>query len=107
MKLENVLKNADKIKQNKRRETLIQNKDKAIVSKKLVTLKKDVPVKNKISEFELKEIDKNNIFIVSAENNDLLFNLNNYSEPIKINLYNNRNNMSIELYYLYKPKNCL
>ena len=53
--LENLLKNADKIKQNKRRETLIQNKEKAIVSKKLVTLKKDVPVKNKISEFQLKE----------------------------------------------------
>ena len=49
--LEKMHKNADKIKQNKRRETLIQNKDKAIVSKKLVTLKKDVPVKNKISEF--------------------------------------------------------
>ena len=38
--LENLLKNADKIKQNKRRESLIQNKDKAIISKKLVTLKK-------------------------------------------------------------------
>ena len=33
--LENLLKNVDKIKQNKRRETLIQNKDKAIVSKKI------------------------------------------------------------------------
>ena len=60
--LENLLKNADKIKQNKRRETLIQNKDKAIISKKLVTLKKDVPVKNQISEFELKEIDKNKLY---------------------------------------------
>ena len=62
--LENLLKNANKIKQNKRRETLIENKDKAIISKKLVTLKKDVPVKNKIEEFELKEIDKQN-FIIS------------------------------------------
>ena len=72
--LENVLKNADKIKQNKRRETLIQNKDKAIVSKKLVTLKKDVPVKNKISEFELKEIDKNKLynFLREMEFNRLL-----------------------------------
>ncbi len=60
--LENLLKNADKIKQNKRRETLIQNKDKAIISKKLVTLKKDVPVKNQISEFELKEIDKHKLY---------------------------------------------
>ena len=72
--LENLLKNADKIKQNKRRETLIQNKNKAIVSKKLVTLKKDVPVKNKISEFELKEIDKNKLynFLREMEFNRLL-----------------------------------
>ena len=72
--LENLLKNADKIKQNKRRETLIQNKDKAIISKKLVTLKNDVPVKNKISEFELKEIDKNKLysFLRDMEFNRLL-----------------------------------
>ena len=72
--LDNLLKNADKIKQNKRRETLINNKDKAIVSKKLVTLKKDVPVKNKISEFELKEIDKNKLynFLREMEFNRLL-----------------------------------
>lgn len=31
--LENLLKNANKIKQNKRRETLLENKDKALVSK--------------------------------------------------------------------------
>ena len=49
--LENLLKNANKIKQNKRRETLIENKDKAIISKKLVVLKNNVPVKNKIDEF--------------------------------------------------------
>jgi len=72
--LENVLKNADKIKQNKRRETLIQNKDKAVVSKKLVTLKKDVPVKNQISEFKIKEIDKNKLynFLREMEFNRLL-----------------------------------
>ena len=72
--LENLLKNADKIKQNKRRETLIQNKNKAIISKKLVTLKKDVPVKNKITEFELKEIDKNKLynFLREMEFNRLL-----------------------------------
>ncbi len=72
--LENLLKNADKVKQNKRRETLIQNKDKAIISKKLVTLKKDVPVKNHISEFELKEIDKDKLynFLREMEFNRLL-----------------------------------
>ena len=72
--LENLLKNANKIKQNKRRETLIENKDKAIISKKLVTLKKDVPVKNKIEEFELKEIDKQKLynFLREMEFNRLL-----------------------------------
>ena len=40
--IENLLKNTENIKHNKRRETLIENKDKAILSKRLVTLKKDV-----------------------------------------------------------------
>ena len=60
--LENLLKNASKIKQNKRRETLINNKEDAIISKKLVTLKKDVPVKNKIEEFILKNVDKDKLY---------------------------------------------
>ncbi len=60
--LENLLKNATEIKQNKRRETLIENKDKAILSKKLVTLKNDVPVKDKLSDFILKDINKENLF---------------------------------------------
>ena len=42
--LENLLDKAKEIKQNKRRETILKNKEKAILSKKLVTLKKDVPV---------------------------------------------------------------
>ena len=72
--LENLLKNANKIKQNKRRETLLENKEKAIISKKLVTLKKDVPVKSKIHEFELKQIDKNKLyeFLREMEFNRLL-----------------------------------
>ena len=60
--IENLLKNTENIKQNKRRETLIENKDKAILSKRLVTLKKDVPVKNQITEFKLKEIDKEKLY---------------------------------------------
>jgi len=60
--LEKLLINAHEIKQNKRRETLIENKDKAIISKKLVTLMKDVPVERKIEEFQLKEIDKDKLF---------------------------------------------
>jgi len=60
--LEKLLDNAHEIKQNKRRETLIENKDKAIISKKLVTLMKDAPVERKIEEFQLKEIDKDKLF---------------------------------------------
>ncbi len=72
--LENLLKNASNIKQNKRRETLIDNKEDAIISKKLVTLKKDVPVKNKIEEFILKNVDKDKLysFLREMEFNRLL-----------------------------------
>ncbi len=65
--LENLLKNASKIKQNKRRETLINNKDDAIISKKLVTLKKDVPIKNKIEEFILKSVDQGKLYAFLRE----------------------------------------
>ena len=40
--LEQLLKKAGGIKQNKRRETILENKEKALISKKLVTLKNDV-----------------------------------------------------------------
>ena len=50
--LEKLLSKAHEIKQNKRRETILENKDKALISKKLVTLKKDVPIKIKQAYFE-------------------------------------------------------
>ena len=84
--LENLLKNANKIKQNKRRETLIENKEKAIISKKLVTLKKDVPVKDKLDEFKLKEIDREKLynFLREMEFNKLLSReINFYGENTK------------------------
>lgn len=49
--LEEVLTRASEIKQNKRRETLLENLDKAKISLQLVTLKPDVPVTHKIEEF--------------------------------------------------------
>jgi len=72
--LEKLLDNTHEIKQNKRRETLTENKDKAIISKKLVTLMKDVPVERKIEEFQLKEIDKDKLykFLREMEFNRLL-----------------------------------
>jgi len=82
--LEILLDNAHEIKQNKRRETLIENKDKAIISKKLVTLMKDAPVERKIEEFLLKEIDKNKLykFLREMEFNRLLSSvISTYGEP--------------------------
>ncbi len=60
--LDNLLEKASEIKQNKRRETLLENKDKAILSRKLVTLKSNVPVKDKLDSFILKDVDKENLF---------------------------------------------
>ena len=60
--LETLLKSANEIKQNKRRETIIENKDKALISKKLVTLKNDAPVDRSLTEFQLKEIDKDKLY---------------------------------------------
>ncbi len=109
--LENLLKHANKIKQNKRRETLIENKDKAIISKKLVTLKKDVPVKNKIEEFELKEIDKQKLynFLREMEFNRLLSSaISTYGETDfsksknKNNDEKNNSKITKENYYLIK-----
>ena len=82
--LDNLLKKASEIKQNKRRETLIANKDKAVLSKKLVTLKDDVPVKNNPDEFLIKKIDKDKLynFLREMEFNRLLSQaIGFYGEP--------------------------
>ncbi len=60
--LDNLLKNIEKIPQTKRRETLLANKDKALLSRQLVTLKDDVPVKDIPDSFIMKEVDKNRLF---------------------------------------------
>jgi len=60
--LEKLFEKAKEIKQNKRRETIIKNKNKAVISKKLVTLKNDVPIEKKIEKFALKKIDKNKLY---------------------------------------------
>ena len=54
--LEQLLTKASEIKQNKRRENLIEYADQARLSRSLVTLKKDVPVKSKIDEFKIEAI---------------------------------------------------
>ena len=82
--LEKLLQSAHEIKQNKRRETLIENKEKALISKKLVTLKNDAPVNKNLEEFKLKDIDKDKLynFLREMEFNRLLSSaISAYGEP--------------------------
>ncbi len=82
--LEKLLEKAEEIKQNKRRQTIIDNKDKALISKKLVTLKKDVPIKDKLENFILKGIDKEKLysFLREMEFNRLLSSvISTYGQP--------------------------
>jgi DNA polymerase-1 len=82
--LDKLLKSTHEIKQNKRRETLIENKDKALISKELVTLKHDAPVDRELGEFKLKEIDKDKLyeFLRVMEFNRLLSSvISAYGEP--------------------------
>jgi DNA polymerase-1 len=60
--LDVLLKNIKEIPQTKRRESLLENKDKAILSKKLVTLKNDVPVNEEPESFIMKSVDKEKLF---------------------------------------------
>ena len=82
--LEKLLDSAHEIKQNKRRETLIENKDKALISKKLVTLDHKSPVNKNLTEFKLKEVDKDKLykFLREMEFNRLLSSaISAYGEP--------------------------
>jgi DNA polymerase I len=101
--LDILLKKAHEIPQNKRRETLLTNKNKALLSRQLVTLKDDVPVKDDPSSFILKDVKKEKLydFLREMEFNRLLSraisfygentskntNFNNLkSKPSKINI---------------------
>ena len=86
--LEKLLEKANEIPQNKRRETILQNKDKALLSRKLVELKIDVPIKEKLESFKLKEINKQKLydFLREMEFNRLLSQvISHYGEPTEKN----------------------
>ncbi len=55
--LDGVLANAENIKQPKRREALIENADKARISRELVTLKADVPVEVPLGDLVAKPVE--------------------------------------------------
>ena len=52
-----LLEKADEIKQPKRREVLINERDKILISKNLVTLKKDVPLKEKLENLTIESFN--------------------------------------------------
>ena len=67
--LENLLNNLSEIKQNKRREVLIENKDKAILSKKLITLDENVKIGYTIDDLAFKQYDYRELFeFLKAQN---------------------------------------
>ena len=72
--LDHLLDKVGEIPQKKRKETLINNKKTALISRELVTLKDDVSVKDKIENFSIKEVEKDKLynFLREMEFNRLL-----------------------------------
>ncbi len=72
--LENLLKHADEIKQNKRRESLIKYAEQARISRRLVELKQNVPVEQNLDNFARRPLDANLLipFLKAMEFNRLL-----------------------------------
>ena len=72
--LDTLLKKSEEISQKKRRQTLIDNRESALLSRKLVTLKEDVPVEGNIENFLIKDIEKDKLynFLREMEFNRLL-----------------------------------
>jgi DNA polymerase I len=56
--LENILENAENITANKLRENVINNKENAILSKKLITLSDDVEIKTNLEDLKIQQIDQ-------------------------------------------------
>jgi DNA polymerase-1 len=55
--LDAVLERANEIKQDKRRQTIIDNKDQALLSRQLITLCETVPIESGLEDFKVKGID--------------------------------------------------
>jgi DNA polymerase I len=64
--MEGVLANAEQIKQPKRRQSLIDHAEGARISKELVTLKTDVPIDVPLSDFAIKEPDRDDLLAFLA-----------------------------------------
>ncbi|MBC8267489.1 MAG: DNA polymerase I [Rhodospirillaceae bacterium] len=64
--MEGVLAHAEEIKQPKRRQSLIDNAQDARISKELVTLKSDVPIDVPLSDFAIREPDRDDLLAFLA-----------------------------------------
>lgn len=67
--VENLYQHLDEIKSAKQREKLLQDKEKVLISKQLVSLDKNVPVKWELSEFTQKSMDSQKILPFLKDNN--------------------------------------
>ncbi len=65
--LETLLARAGEIKQNKRRENLLEFADQARLSKVLVTLKADVPLEETVDQFDVRPIDRERLLTFLKE----------------------------------------
>ncbi|OYW13070.1 MAG: hypothetical protein B7X02_02895, partial [Rhodospirillales bacterium 12-54-5] len=76
--LENLLANVEQIKQPKRREVLTQHAENARLSRRLVELKKDVPLPAPLSDFVIHPVDKDTLqeFLQAQNFNALIKRLN-------------------------------
>jgi len=98
--LKTLLEKAHEIPQNKRRVTILENKDKAILSRRLVELKKDVPVKQKLETFTLKKINKEKLydFLRDMEFNRLLSQvISHYGEQLETKVENIKSSIKFDL----------
>ena len=98
--LDILLKKAHEIPQNKRRETILENKNKAILSRKLVELKSNIPIKQKLETFVLREINKEKLynFLREMEFNRLLsLVISQYGEPKESKIGKSKNLKQFDL----------
>lgn len=65
--VENVLQNVSEIKKNKVRENISANSSQALISKKLATIVRDVPMDFNLEDFSLKEADREKLYNLFSE----------------------------------------
>jgi DNA polymerase-1 len=96
--LETLLSRAGEIKQPKRRQTLLDNVENALLSKKLVTLIRDTPLPLSLKELEVKAIDYDflNNFLLEQNFNSLAARLNKRGQQSAVQDKNYKTILSID-----------